>query len=351
MSGQSFAVALGGEGEGAGPGAGLGRSVVVWGAGDRRHLSRDEPWLGWSGDLSAFHLGADAALGSGVIGGLGVSWFESRMDYVDRSEDEPIEGVHRSRMASVQPYVGWSSSQGARLWASLGYGSGEIEIEDQALLERYGRQRSGSRLVAHRSGVEEWGLTGGLRLAPRANGRGLSLSVSPGWGEAGSGVSRLWEEGMAGRGETAEAGSGVGVEAEVGYGVGAFGGFGVATPYTRFGQAREERRYGLGWRLDRRPGDGFALDLGVWRRERATERPEHGVASTCACTGRRGGGSFAYPYGSLSAACVFRSKMITECGARGLTPGVEQRGTTGHRRTLPCIEGGSDGGEQEVVHA
>ena len=94
------------------------------------HLSRDEPWLGWSGDLSAFHLGADAAFGSGLTGGLGVSWFESRMDYVDRSEDEPIEGVHRSRMASVQPYVGWSSGEGAWLWASLGYGSGEIEIED-----------------------------------------------------------------------------------------------------------------------------------------------------------------------------------------------------------------------------
>ena len=392
LSGQSFAVALGGEGEGAGPGAGLGRSVVVWGAGDRRHLSRDEPALRWSGDLSAFHLGADAAFGPGLTGGLGVSWFESRMDYVDRSDDEAVEGVHRSRMASVQPYVGWSSSQGARLWASLGYGSGEIEIEDQALLERYGRQRSGSTLlaaaaggavrltpvgatrvelkgegqatryavddngdgrddlieglavetqrlrvavqgsreyvlggggrvtpsaelgvrwdggdgatgaggevgggvswtgpgrlvleaggrwlVAHRSGVEEWGLTGGLRLAPRANGRGLSLSVSPGWGEAGSGVSRLWEEGMAGRGERAEAGSGAVVEAEVGYGVGAFGGFCVATPYTRFGQAREERRYGLGWRLGGGPGDGFGLDLGVWRRERATERAEHGV--------------------------------------------------------------------------
>ena len=30
-------------------------------------------------------------------------------------------------------------------------------------------------------------------------------------------------------------------------------------------------------RLDRRAGEAFALDLGVWRRERATERPEHGV--------------------------------------------------------------------------
>ena len=389
LSGQSFAVALGGgEGEG-GAGTGLGRSVTVWGAGDRRHLSRDEPWLEWSGDLSAFHLGADAALGSGLTGGLGVSWFESRMDYVDRSDDEPVEGVHRSRMASVQPYVGWSSGEGTRLWASVGYGSGEIEIDDEDLVERFGRQRSGSALVAaaaggsvrltpdgatrlelkgegqatryevdengdliegltvqtrrvrvtaqgsreyvlggggrllplaefgvrwdggdgatgtgvevgggvswtgpgrlvleaggrwlvaHRSGVEEWGLTGGLRLAPRANGRGLSLSVAPGWGEAGSGVSRLWEEGVAGRGGLGGEDSGVGVKAEVGYGVGAFGGFGVATPYTRFEQAREgKRRYGLGWRLDRRLGDGFELDLGVWRQERDTARPDHGL--------------------------------------------------------------------------
>ena len=48
------------------------------------------------------------------------------------------------------------------------------------------------------------------------------------------------------------------------------------TPYTRLGVAREERRYGLGWRLSR-PGEAFALDLEASRRERATVRPEHGV--------------------------------------------------------------------------
>ena len=390
LSGQSFAAALGGEGEGAG--TGLGRSVTVWGAGDRRHLSRDVPSLKWSGELSAAHLGADADFGSGVTGGVGVSWFESRVDYVDRGEDEPVEGVHRSRMASVSPYVGWSWEEGSRLWGSVGYGSGEIEIDDKDLLERFGRQTSdseflaaavggamrlasdgsgwvdlkgegqvtryavddngdliaglsvktqrlrvsaqGSReyaldggarlspsgelgvrwdggdgatgagvevgggvswtgpgrgltlevdgrwLLAHRSALEEWGLSGGLRLEPRANGRGLSLSVRPAWGNAGGGgTSRLWEEGMAGRGETAEEERpGAVLEAEVGYGVSAFGGFGVATPYTRFEQAREEHRYGLGWRLNGRSGDAFELDLGAWRREpRNGDRPEHGV--------------------------------------------------------------------------
>ena len=389
LSGRSFAVALGGEeGEDAGAGTGLGRPVTVWGAGDRRSLSRDVPALKWSGDLFAAHLGADVELGSGVTGGVGVSWFESRVDYVDRGgEDGPVEGKHRTRMASVQPYLGWSWEGGARLWGSVGYGSGEVEIEDEDLVERFGRQRSDSRfaavavggamrlvsegalrldlkgegqmtryvvddngdlmaglsvqtqrvrvsaegtreyaldgggrvspsgelgvrwdggdgatgagvevgagvswsgagrmtlevggrwLVAHRSGLEEWGLSGGVRVEPEADGRGLSLSVAPGWGEAGSGAARLWEEGMAGRGETAEVRSGAVLEAELGYGVGAFGGFWVATPYTRLGLAQEERRYGLGWRLSR-PGEAFALDLEASRRERATARPEHGV--------------------------------------------------------------------------
>ena len=88
--------------------------------------------------------------GSGLTGGAGVSWFESEMDYTDRSGEEgrSREGVHRSRMASVQPYAGWSSEAGSRLWGALGYGAGEIEIVDEALLERFGRQRSDSELLA-----------------------------------------------------------------------------------------------------------------------------------------------------------------------------------------------------------
>ena len=385
LRGRSFAMSLGGEGAG----TGLRRPVTVWGAGERRGLSRDVPALEWSGDLFATHLGADAGFGPRLTGGFSVSRFESLMDYVDRSEDEPVEGVHRTRMASVQPYVGWSSEEGSRLWASAGYGSGEVEIVDQDLLERFGRQRSdgqllaaaaggalrvaadggawldlkgqgqatryevdengdliaglavhtrrlrfsaqgtreyvvagggrvapsaelgvrwdggdgargagvevggglswtapargvtvqaaGRWLAAHRSEVHEWGLSGGVRFEPRANGRGLSLSVEPSWGEARSGTARLWQEGTAGRGETARVPSGAALEAEAGYGLPAFGTFAVATPYTRFVQAREgARRYGLGWRLNRTNAP-FALDLEAWRREHDPEPPRHGI--------------------------------------------------------------------------
>ncbi len=390
-SGQSFAAGLGGGGEGESGGGG--RSVTVWGSGEHRSLSREAPSLEWSGHLFAAHLGADAGFGSGLTGGLGVSWFESELEYTDRGGEEAVAGVHRSRMASVQPYVGWSSGSGSRLWGALGYGAGEVEIVDEALRERFGRQESGSGLLAvaaggawrvspvggavrldlkgeaqatryevedngdlieglsvrtkrlrvsaegtrgyyvssgggrvwpsaevgirwdggdgatgagvevgggvswsdaggrltleargralaaHRSDLDEWGITGGMRLSPRGNGRGLSLSVEPVWGSAGSGTARLWEEGMAGsRSPSGGRSGGTGLDAELGYGVGVFGGFGVGTPYLRYGQAPEgERRYGLGWRLAARPAGAFDLDLEAWRRERDTDRPGHGL--------------------------------------------------------------------------
>ena len=391
-SGRSFALALGGEDEGRGAGTGGGRSVAVWGAGDWRNLSRDVDSLEWSGELFAAHLGADAGVGSGGRVGVGLSWFESELDYTDRRGEEPVQGEHRSRMVGVQPYVGWMPRAGTRLWASVGYGSGEVETRDEALRERFGRQESdsellgaaagvavrlasrgalrldlkgegqatryevedngdlieglsvkthrlrlamegsgeyvlsdgarvapsaelgvrwdggdgargagvevggglswsdaggrltlearGRALVAHRGDLDEWGLSGGVRLAPGgSSGRGLSMSVEPVWGVRGEGASRLWEEGLAGgRPPAGERTGDLGVDAELGYGLAAFGGFGVATPYVRYGQAQHEagRRYGLGWRLHR-PGGGFELDLEGWRRERGADRSEHGL--------------------------------------------------------------------------
>ena len=48
-------------------------------------------------------------------------------------------------------------------------------------------------LVAHeRSGYEEWGASGAIRIQPSASGRGLSVTLAPTWGAAASGVERLW---------------------------------------------------------------------------------------------------------------------------------------------------------------
>ena len=176
---------------------------------------------------------------------------------------------------SAELGVRWDGGDGATgAGVEVGGGVSWSDAGGRLTLEARGRG-----LAAHRSDLDEWGITGGMRLSPRGNGRGLSLSVAPVWGSAGSGTARLWEEGVAGR-RSPSGGrpGGAGLDAELGYGVGAFSGFGVGTPYLRYGQAPEgERRYGLGWRLAR-PSGAFDLDLEGWRRERDTDRPEHGVS-------------------------------------------------------------------------
>ena len=112
---------------------------------------------------------------------------------------------------------------GLELGAGLRYLSEGISIE--------GRVRG---LVAHEdSGYEEWGASGSVRVSPGRSGRGLTLSLTPVWGNAGSQAERLWRardaSGLEPGGEFAARAR---LETEVGYGFGAPGALGVVTPYT-----------------------------------------------------------------------------------------------------------------------
>ena len=105
-------------------------------------------------------------------------------------------------------------------------------------------------------GYEEWGVAGSVRIGPGESGRGWSVRVAPGWGEAESGVERLWSGDDAGGlgpvGGGVEAGGRV--EAELGYGVGLARARGVLTPYAglSLGEGGGARvRGGARWRLGR----------------------------------------------------------------------------------------------------
>ena len=58
---------------------------------------------------------------------------------------------------------------------------------------------TGRVLLAHQGGTEDWSVGRAVRLEP-ASGLGLSLSVAPSYGDTASGLSRLWEHGVAGSG-------------------------------------------------------------------------------------------------------------------------------------------------------
>ena len=99
--------------------------IVVWGSGDYIDLDGDNGGVNWDGDVVSTHLGADRLLSNGLRVGLAASWSEAKFDYEYRNR----KGEWQLEMTSAQPYLGWTTSGGIDLWASAGYGTGWLEID------------------------------------------------------------------------------------------------------------------------------------------------------------------------------------------------------------------------------
>ncbi len=128
LGGSSFALPLNAAADGNSGGLG---GLTVWGNGDYRKLSgAEDGTVDWDGDIFSFHLGADMRVRPDLLAGLSVSRSLGSFDYTDRTDPMVVEGSYESRMTSVHPYVNWSSPEGLDLWATVGYGRGEIEIAD-----------------------------------------------------------------------------------------------------------------------------------------------------------------------------------------------------------------------------
>ena len=127
---------------------------------------------------------------------------------------------------------------GAELGASLRYASlgGGLVIEGKA------RALVGGE-------AEEWGLSGAISFQPSTNGRGLSFSLTPGYGVTTGGVQQLWQQGLddglggASHGASNEYSPRLKVRLD--YGMHAFRGPGLMTPYTELSLG-DKRTYRLG---------------------------------------------------------------------------------------------------------
>ena len=141
---------------------------------------------------------------------------------------------------------------GLELGAGLRYARGPVSIEGQF-----------RGLVAHMaSGYEEWGASGAVRVNPSEFGRGLTFSLAPVWGNAGSQAERLWRaRDASGLEPEGEFEANARLEAEVGYGFGISNTRGLVTPYTGLSLAEEAGktvRAGARWNLA--PGAVMGLE-------------------------------------------------------------------------------------------
>ena len=141
-------------------------------------------------------------------------------------------------------------------------------------------------LVAHQdSAYEEWGAWATLHLDPGEPGRGLSLSLSPTWGAASSGLDQLWRSpsmpGYAastpGYAANSWLDTGGRLSAELGYGVDAFQGMGMGTYYSgleRAGGGLQRWRLGKRWEL----GSQLQMSVEGERHESSLIPPDHAIS-------------------------------------------------------------------------
>ncbi len=171
-------------------------------------------------------------------------------------------GVHRLRFA-LEAGRAFRIGAGGVLKPSLAFGvrhdGGDgrtgtgVEAGGGVALAAWGSrlqmEATGRSLLAHGGGLTEWGAGGSLRIAPGADGRGLSLRVQPEWGAPRSALGQVWRQGAAQRLGAARPRSAPShrpasslqsrIDAELAYGVGAkvLGTEALLAPYAALGPA------------------------------------------------------------------------------------------------------------------
>ena len=126
LRGSSFLVPLSSHDDDSDAGIGF----AVWGGGDFRTIAGgDVAAVEWGGSVWAARVGADLRFVDSLLTGIVISFASGALDYADATPRDDREGTYGTWLASVHPYVGWTTSDFG-LWASVGFGRGGLTLDD-----------------------------------------------------------------------------------------------------------------------------------------------------------------------------------------------------------------------------
>ncbi len=180
LDGASFTLALGG--------GGSLPSAAVWGRGAWGSLSGSEAGVSWDGGLWSAQVGADVRVRPDLLAGAALSHARGELDTEVTGEDGRVQGVHETTITSVHPYAAWLAPDGSTLWASLGYGTGEVRMAEvgaavrRADLAQWSAAAGGRRVLVEDADLIAGGVT---RLAVKGEGAAAHLRTGAEDGLAG----------------------------------------------------------------------------------------------------------------------------------------------------------------------
>ena len=125
-----------------------GVGFAVWGGGDFRTIGGGaEDAVKWDGSVWSARVGADVRFVDSLLTGMVVSYASGALNYTDAIPRDDREGTYGTWLASVHPYVGWTTPDFG-LWAGGGFGRGGLTLDD-------------SEEDAQESDITQWSVGGG----------------------------------------------------------------------------------------------------------------------------------------------------------------------------------------------
>ena len=126
LANSSFTMPLGSANKGSG---GLFGNLAFWGSGDYRSISGGSPQsVDYDGSVLGANLGIDTRIGADMLAGVSLAQTSGTVDYMASN----VSGELTTSLTSINPYLGWQMPGGMNLWAMAGFGSGEVEIDDES---------------------------------------------------------------------------------------------------------------------------------------------------------------------------------------------------------------------------
>ena len=105
----------------------------VWGAVDYGQIAQGT--TEWDAGVLTALVGADRMMNDRLLAGAALAWSSSSFDYqTNGSGGDLVEGKGEGslQLFTINPYLGWRLDGGQSLWASVGYGWGDLTIDDDA---------------------------------------------------------------------------------------------------------------------------------------------------------------------------------------------------------------------------